>query len=53
MRMADVLISLRPRDPVFAAIHAALRVRLAARDMLRPLIATVRKLRARGPGSPS
>lgn len=53
MKMADLLIALYPRDPVFTVIHATLQARHAVRGALRPLVTAIRDLRARGTGSPA
>lgn len=45
MRMGDMVIPLAPRDPVFVAIVAALRLRHVLRERLRPLFRIVRTVR--------
>jgi hypothetical protein len=43
--IGDVLIPLRPRDPLVPVIHAALVVRLSALDLARRVVRSVRRLR--------
>jgi CelD/BcsL family acetyltransferase involved in cellulose biosynthesis len=43
LAIGDVLIPLRPRDPVVPLVHAALRVRQAIREPLRRALRTLRK----------
>ena len=43
LAIGDVLIPLRPRDPVVPLVHAALRLRQAIREPLRRALRTLRK----------
>ena len=43
LAIGDVLIPLRPRDPVAMLIHAALKLRQAIREPLRRAVHTIRK----------
>jgi CelD/BcsL family acetyltransferase involved in cellulose biosynthesis len=45
--IGDVLVPLRPNDPVVALIHAALTARSIARDTARGMVHAIRKLRAK------
>jgi CelD/BcsL family acetyltransferase involved in cellulose biosynthesis len=45
--IGDVLVPLRPNDPVVALIHAALTARRIARETARGAIHAIRKLRAK------
>lgn len=42
MRMADMLVPLRPRDPLFPVIRMALLTRAAVRELARPIAAWAR-----------
>ena len=43
LSIGDVLIPLRPNDPVVSLIHAALKLRLAIREPLRRAVHALRK----------
>jgi hypothetical protein len=45
--IGDVLIPLKPRDPVVAVIHAALVVRQSALEAARRVVRLIRALRGR------
>lgn len=42
MRMADMLVPLRPRDPLFPVIRLVLLARAAVRELARPIVAWAR-----------
>jgi hypothetical protein len=45
MRMGDMIIPLKPRDPVFITISAVLGLRHGLRESLRPLVRFIRSIK--------